>query len=1406
MKENNKNTISTAAVQYATVESLNTEARTRANADSQIRTTIQVLSDDYEDFKENGGGSGGVSKDYVDTQDALKQNITDNTLTTTNKTIVGGINELMTSKQDTLVDNGSNQNIKTINSQSILGTGDITIEGGSGSTELDNNIEIYDNEDNNFVQYKATDLDWTAASDETLTSKSYVDQQDTTITNSISTKADTTYVDTQDALKQNITDNTLTTTNKTIVGAINENLTSISTKQNTLIDNGDNQNIKTINGTSLLGTGDITIEGGSTDLDNNIEIYDNEENNFVQYKTTNLDWTAASDNSLTSKSYVDQQDTTITNSISTKADTTYVDTQDALKQNITDNTLTTTNKTIVGAINENLTSIGTKQNQTDNTLNTTNKTIVGGINELVTNKQDTLVDTGDTQNIKTINGTSLLGTGDIEISVDGSSPLEDNIEIYDNEDNNFVQYKTTNLDWTAASDDSLTSKNYVDQQDTTITNSISTKADTTYVDTQDALKQNITDNTLTTTNKTIVGGINELVTSKQNTLVDNGSSQNIKTINGTSLLGTGDIEISVDGSSPLEDNIEIYDNEDNNFVQYKTTNLDWTAASDDSLTSKNYVDQQDTTITNSISAKADTTYVDSQDALKQNITDNTLTTTSKTIVGGINELVTNKQDTLVDNGDNQNIKTINGTSLLGTGDIEISVDGSSPLEDNIEIYDNEDNNFVQYKATNLDWTTASDDSLTSKSYVDQQDTTITNSISTKADTTYVDSQDALKQNITDNTLTTTNKTIVGAINENVTSINTKQNINDSTLTTTTKTIVGGINELVTNKQNTLVDSGSNQNIKTINGTSLLGTGDIEISVDGSSPLEDNIEIYDNENNNFVQYKATDLDWTAASDETLTSKSYVDQQDITITNSISTKADTTYVDSQDALKQNITDNTLNTDDKTVVGAINELSGTKTSFTYVDSQISTKQNQNDSTLNTTSKTIVGAINELVTGKQGTLTFPTGTNPGNPSAGNALQLDSNNNMYIKTDSSLGQTGNLLYANYSTLGDSIGTVKPFSGLNTNSKTIINAINENLTSIATKQDTLVDNGDNQNIKTINGTSLLGTGDIEISVDGSSPLEENIEIYDNENNNFVQYKATNLDWTAASDNSLTSKSYVDQQDTTITNSISTKADTTYVDTQDALKQNITDNTLTTTNKTIVGGINELNTNIGTKVNALNNQVNFDASSIDATTVGIFVKALTKRGTSAYLTFDQINAKQDQTDTTLTTTDQTVVGAINELVTNKQDTLVDTGDTQNIKTINSQSLLGSGDLTISPYIPGEYKYMPLSVTTMPDGWVKYNQIANRPILLSHFLSNFPTAVSNPSFDIGTNNDYQISWIPTSTLGALNFTDNTSDPATSYGFVLVKSQLWQYDPDGSFSAARAEEEKLLLNEFKNKNINI
>ena len=59
-----------------------------------------------------------------------------------------------------------------------------------------------------------------------------------------------------------------------------------------------------------------------------------------------------------------------------------VETDVALKQDITDNNLDTTNKTIVGAINELDTKLALKQNATDNNLNTTDKTVVGAINEV----------------------------------------------------------------------------------------------------------------------------------------------------------------------------------------------------------------------------------------------------------------------------------------------------------------------------------------------------------------------------------------------------------------------------------------------------------------------------------------------------------------------------------------------------------------------------------------------------------------------------------------------------------------------------------------------------------------------------------------------------------------------------------------------------------------------------------------------------------------------------------------------------------------------------------------------------------------------------------------------------------------------------------------------------------------
>lgn len=61
----------------------------------------------------------------------------------------------------------------------------------------------------------------------------------------------------------------------------------------------------------------------------------------------------------------------------------------------------------------------------------------------------------------------------------------------------------------------------------------------------------------------------------------------------------------------------------------------------------------------------------------------------------------------------------------------------------------------------------------------------------------------------------------------------------------------------------------------------------------------------------------------------------------------------------ALKQDITDNSLDTTDKTVVGAINEVN---TSVQGVITDLANKQNKTDNNFATTAKTVVGAVNEL------------------------------------------------------------------------------------------------------------------------------------------------------------------------------------------------------------------------------------------------------------------------------------------------------------------------------------------------------------------------------------------------------------------------------------------------------------
>lgn len=138
----------------------------------------------------------------------------------------------LSGKQDTLV---SGTNIKTVNGSSLLGSGNITIEGGSGGLS-------------------------SVAHDNTLTGAGTnanplgVDTTVIATVQSLSTKQDT--IDSSHKLSADLISDG--STNKTVTST---EKTTWSSKQDTLVSG---TNIKTINNQSLLGSGNITISGGSS--------------------------------------------------------------------------------------------------------------------------------------------------------------------------------------------------------------------------------------------------------------------------------------------------------------------------------------------------------------------------------------------------------------------------------------------------------------------------------------------------------------------------------------------------------------------------------------------------------------------------------------------------------------------------------------------------------------------------------------------------------------------------------------------------------------------------------------------------------------------------------------------------------------------------------------------------------------------------------------------------------------------------------------------------------------------------------------------------------------------------------------------------------------------------------------
>lgn len=183
------------------------------------RNTITTITN-----TNNSGGGNGIDVDELNKY--LADYVTEEELKNKNYATITALSD----KQDELV---SGQNIKTINGTSILGSGNITIQGGT-SVDLSNYVTKTELNSKGYI----TEIPSEYVTESELSNKGYI------------TGIPSEY----------ITETELNNKGYATTEALNgkqEKLTS-----------GDN--IKTINGQSILGKGNITIEGGNGNGNANI--------------------------------------------------------------------------------------------------------------------------------------------------------------------------------------------------------------------------------------------------------------------------------------------------------------------------------------------------------------------------------------------------------------------------------------------------------------------------------------------------------------------------------------------------------------------------------------------------------------------------------------------------------------------------------------------------------------------------------------------------------------------------------------------------------------------------------------------------------------------------------------------------------------------------------------------------------------------------------------------------------------------------------------------------------------------------------------------------------------------------------------------------------------------------------
>ena len=618
-------------------------------------------------------------------------------------------------KQDTLV---SGVNIKTVNGQSIVGEGDVVIEGTDSYTKTESDAKYATAESLNTLNGTVSELGTTVEATNTELTKTKTDV--TNLTSKVNEDSQKIVsLDTEMDNKANSADVPTNTQFNNLAGEVanKADKTSVYTKQEVDDKVASKQDILTAgNGISItksenktvISSTSPTVQAGEVGTaDNYIYSAGSGNKNVISQIETNSDV----DDTLKNPNYVPIKVTGWNGQGATGAST-----------------------RILGATGDRA-----------GVMSAADKTKLDGID--MTTKQDKLT-SGET--IKTINGESILGSGNLVIGgVDAYTKAE--------ADEKFA----TNT------------------QITELTNNVST-----------------------------------LQNDKQDKLV---SGTNIKTINGQSVIGEGNIdivtvdsELSTDSENPVQNRVIT------NALNEKASKTELSNVSADKANKADVYTKEE----------IDYRFTNTQNQIGQ------VSTETATNNAEIQTLKTDKQDTLVSG---QNIKTINGNSILGSGNIDITGGGTSNWDDIqgkpqfAEVATSGDYNDLINKPTIPDVS-----NLATKEEIADMETK-SNAAATYATKEEIPSLAGyLTETVASETYATKselgNKLDTATYNSEKAGFETKEN---AAATYQVKGDYATKSEMA-GKQDTLV---SGTNIKTINGNSVLGEGNINIEVPSSAELE-----------------------------------------------------------------------------------------------------------------------------------------------------------------------------------------------------------------------------------------------------------------------------------------------------------------------------------------------------------------------------------------------------------------------------------------------------------------------------------------------------------------------------------------------------------------------------------------